>query len=115
MSSRPAALLLFLGAMLPFAAFGQEDTRTPEERRQALSNSIMQHPGQLGALAPENLLDRSYICIISGNEHRPEQWLVMHDTFPGVSGARRFVDALPPSLAQYQPYIRNLDDVACAE
>ncbi|MGV3591288.1 MAG: AAA family ATPase, partial [Gammaproteobacteria bacterium] len=66
-------------------------------------------------LATVNLLDRSYICIISGNERRPEQWLVMHDSFPGLSAARRFVEQLPPDLAQYQPYIRNLDDVACAE
>ncbi|HHX83672.1 MAG TPA: hypothetical protein GX696_11930 [Pseudomonadaceae bacterium] len=29
--------------------------QTAEERRQALSGSIMQHPGYLGALAPENL------------------------------------------------------------
>jgi hypothetical protein len=48
---RPAAVLLLLGALLPVCGFSQ----TPEERRQTLSNSIMQHPGQLGALAPENL------------------------------------------------------------
>lgn len=29
--------------------------QTPQERREQLANSIMQHPGQLGALAPENL------------------------------------------------------------
>jgi MSHA biogenesis protein MshM len=69
----------------------------------------------LEALAAAQLLERSYICIISANESRPEQWLVMHDAFPGVSGARRFLAELPPQLAQYQPYIRNLDDVACAD
>lgn len=78
-----------------------------------------QQPRRLEAfleyLATVNLLDRSYICIISANERRPEQWLVMHDSFPGLSAARRFVEQLPPYLAQYQPYIRNLDDVACAE
>ncbi len=62
-----------------------------------------------------NLLDRSYICIISGNSRRPEQWLVMHDEFPGVSAARRFINEQPPYLTQYQPYIRNLNDIACAE
>jgi hypothetical protein len=62
-----------------------------------------------------NLLDRSYICVISGNSRRPEQWLVMHDEFPGVSAARRFISDMPPYLAQYQPYIRNLNDIACAE
>ncbi|HEY0964135.1 MAG TPA: AAA family ATPase [Pseudomonadales bacterium] len=66
-------------------------------------------------LASVKLLDRSYICIISANERRSEQWLVMHDSFPGLSAARRFVEELPADLAQYQPYIRNVDDVACAE
>lgn len=61
-----------------------------------------------------NLLDRSYICVISGNSRRPEQWLVVHDEFPGVSAARRFINELPPYLTQYQPYIRNLNDIACA-
>ncbi len=51
MTSKPATVLLFLGAFLPVCGFGQ----TPEERRQTLSNTIMQHPGQLGALAPANL------------------------------------------------------------
>ncbi|MDY6949445.1 MAG: hypothetical protein SXG53_27485, partial [Pseudomonadota bacterium] len=69
----------------------------------------------LETLAAANLLERSWICIISANASRPEQWLVMHDSFAGLSGARRFVAELPPHLAQYQPYIRNLDDVACAE
>ena len=61
-----------------------------------------------------DLLDRSYICIISANARRPEQWLVMHDEFPGVSAARSFISKLPAYLTQYQPYIRNLDDIACA-
>ena len=51
MTSKPATVLLFLGAFLPVCGVGQ----TPEERRQTLSNTIMQHPGQLGALAPANL------------------------------------------------------------
>jgi hypothetical protein len=38
-------------ACLPLLAAAQ----TAEERRQKLAGSIMQHPGQLGALAPENL------------------------------------------------------------
>ncbi len=62
-----------------------------------------------------NLLDRSYICIISGNSRRPEQWLVMHDEFSGVSAARSFIRKLPAYLTQYQPYIRNLNDIACAQ
>ncbi len=62
-----------------------------------------------------NLLDHSYVCIISGNSRSPESWLVMHDEFPGVSAARAFIREMPPYLRQYQPYIRNLNDIACAE
>jgi type II secretory pathway predicted ATPase ExeA len=62
-----------------------------------------------------NLLERSYICVISANSRRPEQWLVMHDEFAGVSEARRFIDSLPAYLGQYEPYIRNLNDIACSE
>jgi septal ring-binding cell division protein DamX len=61
------------------------------------------------------LLDNSYICVISGNTRRQEQWLVMHGEFAGLSDARRFIRELPPYLRQYQPYARNLDDIACAE
>jgi len=50
------AAALALGVLLPLAGLAQ----SAEERRQQLSNSIMQHAnGQLGALAPENLnMDR---------------------------------------------------------
>ncbi len=65
-------------------------------------------------LALTNLLDRSYICVISANARRPEQWLVMHGEFAGVSAARSFIRELPAYLTQYQPYIRNLNDIACA-
>lgn len=62
-----------------------------------------------------DMLDRSYICVISANSRRPEQWLVVHDEFPGVTAARRFIRQLPAYLTQYQPYIRNLNDIACAQ
>lgn len=61
-----------------------------------------------------NMFESSYICVISGNSRRPEQWLVMHDEYAGLSEARRFIQELPPYLRQYQPYARNLDDIACA-
>lgn len=44
-------LVLFAGLVAVASAGAQ----TAEERRQALSRMIPQHPGQLGALAPENL------------------------------------------------------------
>lgn len=51
MNPKKIAAALVLGALVPALALAQ----TAEERRQQLSNMIMQHPGQLGALAPENL------------------------------------------------------------
>jgi MSHA biogenesis protein MshM len=66
-------------------------------------------------LALTDLLDTSYICVISANDRRPEQWLVMHGEFAGLSEARRFIQTLPPYMQQYQPYTRNLNDIACAQ
>jgi len=43
--------VLVLGGLISLACQAQ----TPEARRQQLGNIIMQNPGQLGALAPENL------------------------------------------------------------
>jgi septal ring-binding cell division protein DamX len=62
-----------------------------------------------------NLLDRSYVCVISANSRRPEQWLVMYNEFAGVSEARQFIDSAPPYLGRYEPYIRNLNDIACSD
>jgi len=61
------------------------------------------------------MLESSYLCIISANAMRPEQWLLMHGEFAGLSEARRLADTLPPYLRQYQPYVRNLSDIACAQ
>ena len=61
-----------------------------------------------------SMLETSHICVISGNSRRPEQWLVMHGEYAGLSEARRFIQELPPYLRQYQPYARNLADIACA-
>jgi len=46
-------ILLYAGLISCVSLFAQ--AQTAEERRQKLSGSIMQHPGQLGALALENL------------------------------------------------------------
>src|SRR5690606_34563614 len=49
-----AAALIGAPAMAQPQAAERPDM-TPDERREALGNSIMRHEGQLGALAPENL------------------------------------------------------------
>lgn len=55
-------VLLWLSCILAVAVHApMAHAQSAEERRQALSNMIPQHPGQLGALAPENL-----------NKERPE-------------------------------------------
>lgn len=46
-------ILMLLSAATLASAFAS--AQTADERREALSGMIMQHPGQLGALAPENL------------------------------------------------------------
>ena len=95
---------LFLSLLLGGFQLFSVSTREPEKLEEFLE-----------FLQLSSLLERSYICIISANSRRPEQWLVMHDEFPGVSAARRFISSAPSYLRQYQPYIRNLNDIACAE
>jgi septal ring-binding cell division protein DamX len=61
-----------------------------------------------------DMLDASWLCLISGNARRKEQWLVLHGEFAGLSEAREFIDDLPPYISQHSPYARNLEGIACA-
>jgi hypothetical protein len=61
-----------------------------------------------------DMLDASYLCLISGNSRRREQWLVLHGEFAGLSEAREFIDDLPPYIGQHGPYARNMEGIACA-
>jgi MSHA biogenesis protein MshM len=68
----------------------------------------------LDFLALYDMLDQSWLCLISGNARRKEQWLVLHGEFTGLSEAREFIDDLPPYLSQHSPYARNMEGIACA-
>lgn len=68
----------------------------------------------LDFLALYDMLDKSWLCLISGNARRKEQWLVLHGEFAGLSEAREFIDDLPPYLTQHSPYARNMEGIACA-
>lgn len=61
-----------------------------------------------------DMLDASWLCLISGNERRKEQWLVLHGEFSGLSETRDFINDLPPYLSQHSPYARNVEGIACA-
>lgn len=65
-------------------------------------------------LSLSGLLEQTWLCRISANSERPEQWLVLHGEFPGVSDSRRFIEGLPTFVRQRGPYVRNLDGIACA-
>ena len=67
----------------------------------------------LQELANNGLLEQTYLCLISGNANRPEQWLVFQNEFAILGETRTFIRSLPESLRQYGPYPRNLDDIAC--
>jgi len=60
------------------------------------------------------MLDKSWLCLISANNRRREQWLVFHNEFDSLSSARNYIDSLPPYLGQHSPYARNLGDIACS-
>ncbi len=40
-----------------------------------------------------DMLDNTWLCLISGNSRRQEQWLVLHGEFSGLSEAREFMSA----------------------
>jgi len=62
-----------------------------------------------------DLLSESYVCLISGNSRRREQWLVLHGEYAGLSDAREFISSLPPYILQHAPYARNLNGMTCSD
>ena len=61
-----------------------------------------------------DMMDSTYVCLISGNSRRAEQWLVLHGEYPGLSATRDFIGSLPPYVLQHSPYARNMSGIACA-
>ncbi len=60
------------------------------------------------------MLDEVFLCVISGNDSRAEQWLVLYNEFSGVSEAQKRIESFPANISQYAPYTRNLNDIECA-
>jgi len=81
------------------AAFPIADQRMLEEYLQLLSLT--------------ELLDETYLCLISRTSNRPQQWLVIHVDFTGVSRAREYIESLPIYSRQYEPFARNSETIAC--
>lgn len=67
----------------------------------------------LQLLSLTELLNETYLCLISRTSNRPQQWLVIHGDFNGVSGARDYIENLPTYSRQYEPFVRNSDSIAC--
>jgi type II secretory pathway predicted ATPase ExeA len=67
----------------------------------------------LQLLALTELLNETYLCLISRTASRPQQWLVIHGDFSGVSRARQYIDSLPAYSRQYEPFVRNSNSIAC--
>lgn len=67
----------------------------------------------LQLLSLTELLDETYLCLISRTANRPQQWLVIHGDFNGVSRARDYIESLPTYSRQYEPFARNSNSIAC--
>ena len=67
----------------------------------------------LQLLSLTEILNETYLCLISRTSNRPQQWLVIHGDFNGVSGARDYIEKLPIYSRQYEPFARNSDSIAC--
>jgi hypothetical protein len=67
----------------------------------------------LQLLSLTELLDETYLCLISRTANRPQQWLVIHGDFNGVSLARDYIENLPTYSRQYEPFARNSNSISC--
>ena len=67
----------------------------------------------LQLLSLTELLDETYLCLISRTSNRAQQWLVIHGDFTGVSRARGYIESLPIYSRQYEPFARNSETIAC--
>jgi septal ring-binding cell division protein DamX len=67
----------------------------------------------LELMSAQELLDQSYICSLSVNEGNVPNRLVVYGEFQGLSLARQFINSLPDEVAQYAPFVRNLNDISC--
>lgn len=67
----------------------------------------------LQLLSLTELLNETYLCLISRTASRPQQWVVIHGDFSGVSRARDYIESLPTYSRQYEPFVRNSSSIAC--
>jgi type II secretory pathway predicted ATPase ExeA len=83
-----------------------------------ISSALTRQPEKLEQflviLASNQMLDQVFLCVISGNNSRPEQWLILYNEFRGLSEAQKRIEGFPPDINQYAPYTRNLNDIECA-
>jgi septal ring-binding cell division protein DamX len=61
-------------------------------------------------ISPASLLDNMYVCPIRHREN--DMWVVVYNTFPGITSARRAIDVLPRELGRFQPFVRRLGDLS---
>ena len=64
-------------------------------------------------LEMNGMLQDAYLCRISATGGLKAQWLILHELFAGYSEAEKFIKRLPPYMAQHQPYVRNVEGIAC--
>ena len=65
-------------------------------------------------LENNEMSDHVFLCVISRNDSRAEQWVVLYNEFSGLSQAQKLIEGFPSYISQYAPFARNLHDVECA-
>ncbi|MFH2123122.1 MAG: AAA family ATPase [Pseudomonadota bacterium] len=61
----------------------------------------------LQKIRPASLLDRIYVCQDSREERH--MWVIVYGDFPELTPARTAIEALPPALRRFQPFVRRFD------
>lgn len=62
----------------------------------------------LQKIRPVSLLDRIYVCQDSSGER--QMWVIVYDDFLELTPARKAIEALPPVLRRFQPFVRRIDN-----
>lgn len=61
----------------------------------------------LQKIRPVSFLDRIYVCQDSRGERH--MWVIVYDDFAEIVPARKAIEALPPELRRFQPFVRRID------
>lgn len=65
----------------------------------------------LQVLDDHDLMADSYVCMSSNSTS--SYWTIKYGNFDGLSLAQNFIDSLPATIYEYEPFVQNMSSVEC--